>query len=136
MKKKRCMKVVRAKRNYELAQGNSYESRQKYLEELGFSSYADYRLSDLWKEVRAKVFKQFGNQCQLCGEPATEAHHNRYHKNDLIGKRIKFIKPLCRRCHQSIEFDDRGFKRPVDRVHKEFKLLRRARKREVERVNP
>lgn len=84
--------------------GRSYASRNYILKMLGFASYKEYLASDLWKSVRKKVYAAKGKNCYLCGKPATELHHNRYHKNDLIGKKLKYIHPICRGCHEDIEF--------------------------------
>lgn len=94
----------------ELRDGGNYQSRYHYLTELGFGSYQQYLASDLWKKIRARVYRVKGKDCYLCGSPATELHHNRYHRNDLLGKRLKYIHPLCRTCHEEIEFKADGRK--------------------------
>lgn len=110
--------------------GMSYQTRAMALREIGFASYAEYLASDLWKSIRAKVYAIAGHDCCLCGKPATELHHNRYHRNDLLGKRLRFIKPICRSCHEGIEFDE-GKKVGVDQAKKAFGRKRRALKKEL-----
>lgn len=111
--------------------GGSYSSRNRFLMELGFTSYRQYLESDLWKEVKAEVFKRKGRYCLLCGCPASEVHHNRYHKNDLDGSKIKFLIPICRGCHLSLEFsgDDKRTLRDASGVYlarqREIKSQRR-----------
>lgn len=85
--------------------GEDYKSRAVGLRAIGFASYREYLRSDLWKEIRSKVYAAKGRECYLCGEPATQLHHNRYHKNDLLGKKIRFINPVCDPCHEAIEFE-------------------------------
>lgn len=89
----------------ELQSGESYEARNIFLRQLKFKDYKSYLKSRLWKKVRGKVFKKKGCACEICGNYATEIHHSRYHKNDLLGRNLKFLHPLCRDCHYSIEFD-------------------------------
>lgn len=84
---------------------NRYAQRDKVLLEMGFSSYREYLDSKLWKSIRARIFRV----CSICvcGEPATECHHRSYKRRYLEGRgRIhKYITPVCRKCHQQIEFE-------------------------------
>jgi hypothetical protein len=109
-----------------LAKGRDYRSRNAILRGLGFATYRDYLASDLWRTVRAAVFKVKGRACYLCGKPATELHHNRYHANDLTGKRLKFINPICRGCHEGIEFQG-GEKVTLKKAASTFRKRRRAK---------
>lgn len=104
--------------------GEDYSSRNANLRRMGFASYAAYLKSDLWKAVRVLVYKAKGRNCYLCGSEATVLHHNRYHENDLSGRRLRFISPICRRCHESVEFRD-GKKSTLAQAKSTF---RRARK--------
>lgn len=107
--------------------GQNYLSRWHNLKALGFKDYREYLASDLWREVRAKVFHAKGSICYLCPNPATELHHNRYHTNDLTGKRMKYIHPICRSCHERIEFVGVGQKAAVGQAKKSFKKLRKRK---------
>lgn len=111
------------------AKGGDYTSRNANLKRLGFACYRDYLASELWREVRKKVYAAKGRACYLCGQPATELHHNRYHKNDLVGKKLKFINPICRGCHQGIEFQE-GEKATLKQAAKAFRKTRRKRNKE------
>ena len=115
--------------------GTTYASRNLALKELGFDGYADYLASDLWKSIRVKVYAEFGRQCWACGAPATELHHLRYHRNDLLGKRLKYIKPTCRACHEGVEFRD-GKKTTVLQARHAFNRKRRHRTEEESQVTP
>lgn len=101
--------------------GKTYESRDYYLQLIGFNSYRDYLASDLWKKVRQKVFAIKGRKCHLCGAEATALHHHRYYLNELLGRRrgLKFIDPICGECHESIEFDG-GRKANMKNVRRAF----------------
>ena len=82
----------------------TYKGRQKALAQLGFESYAQYLASSRWTELRSQVLVYFGWKCFCCGGRATQVHHQRYHKNDLTGKRRKYLKAICGTCHDAIEF--------------------------------
>lgn len=103
--------------------GKSYMSRSMWLKQLGFGSYRNYLASSLWKEIRTRVYKAKGRICYLCGAPAEELHHNRYHRSDLRGKNLRFINPICRECHEAIEFVN-GKKQNVKEASRAFKKRR------------
>ena len=124
-KRQFCSKKCRSQRKGKKFKGEDYQSRQIALQDLGFSSYRDYLNSELWLEIRRKVYKAKGNACFLCGLPATELHHNRYHRNDLAGKKIKYINPICRECHTTIEFQKDGSKGTVQQAKKAFHKARK-----------
>lgn len=106
--------------------GRSYASRSRELKRIGFSSYRAYLASELWARIKARVYRDLGDACWLCGGRATQLHHNRYHKNDLLGRRTKFIKPICGACHESIEFTVDGEKRSVRGAARSFASRRKA----------
>jgi hypothetical protein len=83
----------------------TYSERNDVLRELGFDSYAEYLKSSLWRSIRLRVYGMKGDNCFLCNNLASQLHHRRYHKNDLIGKTIRYIHPVCEECHKKIEFD-------------------------------
>ena len=109
------------------AKGEDYGSRNANLRRMGFGSYAEYLASDLWREIRRKVFAAKGRACSLCNAPASQLHHNRYHTNDLKGKRLTFISPVCRSCHERIEFQG-GRKVGVMDAARAFRKQRRRQK--------
>lgn len=84
--------------------GRDYDSRDAELKSIGFANYREYLKSDLWRAIRRKVYALKGRVCHLCPNQADALHHNRYHKNDLLGKKLDFIHPICNRCHERIEF--------------------------------
>lgn len=104
--------------------GDSYRSRNLVLASMGFDTYAKYLASNLWREVREKVFAAKGRCCHLCSSPASELHHNRYSHADLTGKCIDFIDPICRACHDRIEFDRKGRKMDLNAVRSRYHNLR------------
>ena len=113
----------------------SYARRLKHLRSLGFKSYPEYLKSDLWKRVRARVFLEKGQNCSLCANEATQVHHNRYHRNDLIGKKLSFLVPICRRCHELIEHEN-GKKLKHCEVRRKYERLRKVAKIEVFTSSP
>ena len=84
---------------------NRYQQRDDVLKTIGFASYREYLASPLWQSIRRRLFAV----CKICpcGNEATEFHHRTYKKRYLLGrgKIHKFITPICRDCHQRIEFD-------------------------------
>jgi len=68
--------------------------------------------------------------CLICGQRASELHHNRYARRDLLGKTISEINPICHPCHREIEFDDGKTKQPVENARKKF--LELSKKEEPE----
>jgi cytochrome c553 len=105
--------------------GNDYASRQRNLKAMGFSTYAEYLASDLWKQVRARVFAAKGRRCVACSNPAEQVHHNRYHANDLSGKQIRYLVPVCRSCHEAAEFEG-GKKVTLRKAKKAINRMRKA----------
>jgi hypothetical protein len=110
--------------------GRTYESRAHVLRLLGFSSYQDYLSSELWKSVRERVFADKGRKCFMCGLAASQVHHNRYHRNDFLGKRTKYLNPVCGSCHVGIEFDGEK-KRTLKQAKVEFHRKRKTHLRAV-----
>lgn len=84
---------------------NRYQQRDAVLRTMGFSSYAEYLASPLWRSIRARLFKVC-DQCP-CGKKAEQAHHRTYKRRYLEGrgKIHKFITPICGECHEEIEFE-------------------------------
>ena len=80
-----------------------YRERNRILRALGFNSYSEYLGSEMWAQVKQKVWRE-GAKCVVCAGVATELHHRRYCKCDLEGLVTKHIVPICRDCHQRIEF--------------------------------
>lgn len=102
--------------------GRDYASRDFILRQMGFKSYRDYLKSDLWQKVRAQVFQEKGRICHCCGNPATSVHHNRYHRNDLTGKTLTFLFPICAICHDGVEFSKKKHKKmPLHHAKNELK---------------
>jgi len=101
----------------------SYRARDRKLKKLGFPSYAEYLASDLWKSIRARVFKRDGHKCRACGKPAANAHHYTYSRPGLAGLKIGTIWSLCRSCHKFIEFNQDGTKAHPREVKRRLKLL-------------
>lgn len=87
-----------------LESGEDYGSRNHTLKKLGFDTYKDYLKSNLWKKIRTKIMTRANHTCEICHSKATEVHHSRYHRNDLLGKTLKFLHVLCGDCHYNVEF--------------------------------
>lgn len=93
------------------AEAASYQGRAYWLASLGFASYAEYLASPLWQAARAKAMRRAKGQCCCCGGRASQVHHSRYHKNDLLGKTTKYLHAICGTCHHAAEFQWRTGKK-------------------------
>ncbi len=98
----------------------NYGSRIKVLMLLGFESYADYLESDLWKRVRTSAFALHGSFCELCHRRADLIHHLDYSHETLAGLNMDSLTPLCKPCHEAIEFQEDGSKRNLSESQKEY----------------
>ncbi len=87
----------------------AYSLRNRILKFNGFSSYAEYLKSDLWRGIRAVILSK-SPRCYLCNQRATQVHHNRYTYANLAGRSYKHLVSLCDICHISIEYRDDGLK--------------------------
>lgn len=103
--------------------GNCYETRKLNLKLIGFKTYPKYLKSDLWRSVRKRVYAVKGDICSLCPEPATALHHNRYHIDDLSGKTMEHIHPICDTCHEFIEFGKHGKKNSLQKARETFLIM-------------
>ena len=103
----------------------AYQQRNNVLLVMGFTSYAQYQRSDLWKGIRKRqLLKQ--PWCTGCGGKAWQVHHLRYDKLTMMGRCSKSLVSVCGRCHFSCEFDALGCKLCIDDVNKQLlKKLRR-----------
>ena len=82
----------------------TYYERNQFLRSLGYSSYHDYRQSLRWAQIRARIMPH-GTKCHTCQFPATEVHHSPYSQENLSGKSLDGLFPLCFACHELIEKD-------------------------------
>jgi hypothetical protein len=92
----------KAKKNWD-----AYKARDKALKELGFKTYREYLLSDLWKSIR-NARLAMGDSCSCCDGKAEVVHHDTYYKKLLMGDEQSIKKdlyPLCNSCHYRVEFD-------------------------------
>lgn len=96
---------------------------------MGFKSYREYLESSLWATIRERVYRKCGRQCTLCEYQAEVLHHIGYSKETLLGSDLKSIVPLCRSCHEKVEFDGNGKKRTFVGAHTAYvRLLKKTKK--------
>jgi hypothetical protein len=88
----------------------SYAQRNSILTELGYPTYAVYLASPLWRAIRGRILFR-GVKCYCCGKKPNQVHHRKYTIENLAGKSMKHMVPICRKCHEGIEFNNRGGKR-------------------------
>lgn len=106
-----------------LEEADYYAGRDSILKKMGYSSYKEYLKSDLWKDIRARCMRINHGACSVCSNMATNIHHNRYTLETLDGVSLKELFPLCRPCHEKIEFKDDGTKRSMVGVQETLKLM-------------
>lgn len=90
------------------------QTRAESLAQLGFSSYREYLDSDLWRSIRASVFRAKGRMCCCCGKRATQIHHTYYSFRTLSGDPASLENsawPVCAKCHKKTHFkSDKEFR--------------------------
>lgn len=101
-----------------------YKARNEVLRSLGFASYADYLRSPLWASIRQRVLES-SRWCFVCGDLATQVHHQRYCRKDLTGKSLKKLVPVCATHHYRAEFRRHdGAKLSTRQANRKLKQLR------------
>ena len=102
----------------------TYAERNSVLRGLGYPSYAAYLASDLWREVRARAYREIGSVCKLCARPAQVVHHLSYSQEVLTGRDIRSgLAPLCNRCHERVERTPEGRKRSLRGAQEQYERL-------------
>jgi hypothetical protein len=86
--------------------GMTYNERNAFLAIRGYTSYQGYLASPLWKFIRRRVFDEKGSSCYLCTKSAHMIHHERYTEDNLVGRSLQWMRPICRGCHDKIEVCD------------------------------
>ena len=107
--------------------GYSYYSRNQWLYRMGYNSYKQYLKTSKWQKIRLRVAEMFNNQCAVCQSTGHVVHHDRYHKDDLLGKTTDYLYLVCNDCHLKIEFNENGRKNTMeqarDTFHQMMKLI-------------
>lgn len=115
--------VTKKKKRVNSPNLHGYQRRTESLAMLGFTSYADYLRSDLWKKIRARVLRLNRGACRSCSNPATEVHHRHYSIDVMSGEDIRSLAAVCRNCHKTSEFHE-GTKTKLGTANKRLKDLR------------
>lgn len=106
--------------------GATYRERDDILRRMGYASYSIYLESLVWYGIRRRVLNR-QKTCRLCGKKANQVHHREYTEDNLSGKSLVGLLSICRKCHEFVELERSGFKRPQDEVERlVVKLLARA----------
>jgi hypothetical protein len=80
-----------------------YHNRNQELRMVGWEDYKKYLESDIWKRIREREFK-CARVCEICRGSATQLHHWSYEIEVMMGSIPEHLIPLCRNCHERIEF--------------------------------
>jgi 5-methylcytosine-specific restriction endonuclease McrA len=75
-----------------------YDLRDRLVRDLGLNSYDAYRLSEGYRQRRAKALDASGGICEHCNERnPLEVHHRTYER---LGNEMPWdLIALCRTCH-------------------------------------
>lgn len=103
-----------------------YESRRLVLSSLGYASYQEYLDSDDWKAIKGKVLRR-DPFCFGCGGRAWQVHHMAYSFEVLLGTRTSMLVPICRECHEKIEFRGKEKRTVVEANEQLFLISNRPR---------
>jgi hypothetical protein len=125
----RCIQGVQGTHHSEERYMNTYTYRNCLLRKLGYDSYEQYLQSTKWAWIRNRAYLYHGRLCLLCSAPATQIHHLGYGWEVLVGLNVKPLAPVCRPCHDKVEFRPDGSKRTLIESQGEYmRLLEEARK--------
>lgn len=90
-----------------------YDARRHVLLSMGFSTYKEYLLSNLWASIRAKVLLDCPG-CRVClDKKAVVVHHRSYAKDVMEGNDLEPLISMCMGCHKKIEITSAGHKRTI-----------------------
>lgn len=100
----------------------NYSARDKILSELGFVNYATYLTSPTWFRIRQQVLAAFPF-CD-CGANSEQVHHAEYTRKNLTGENLAHMRGICAACHERLERNADGTKRPPAAITKiEYRRL-------------
>lgn len=111
---------------------SAYTLRDEALETMGYYCYQDYLESSDWKRIRKQVLKDA--TCVGCGNSPTQVHHEKYTLQNLAGTTLDGMKPICRSCHEHIEFGNRKAKVSLKQANFRLNKLIRTRKKLIEKT--
>lgn len=121
------MSKLKLETKHEINRMRVYRERNRVLLSMGFKSYKEYLASPLWISIR-NGFLEDNKVCFGCGGDATEVHHRCYTKKVLSGRGRNHMYPVCRSCHERIEFRDRdGMKLSPRQATNKLKQIARRR---------
>ena len=90
----------------------AYAHRDIILRQIGFNSYKEYLISNLWLSIRKRALERDKYTCVSCGSAANQVHHKKYSKRILLGgkRTLKHMWSVCGSCHKQCEFSQDGQK--------------------------
>lgn len=113
----------------------TYEQRNILLRELGFRTYSVYLNSRIWYAIRNSAYRIHGRTCRLCPRRAITIHHLSYTRAVLLGQDLSLLAPLCRYCHDQVEFSTDGRKRTLTSSQRHYYKLLSARISHLKRIS-
>ena len=101
---------------------------KRFWARFGCKDYNEYLKSDLWASIRDRVFKTKGSKCICCDNKACTIHHKSYNRAALEGTKLRNLVPICKSCHEDIEFSN-GQKNGLSEANQKLKLKIEEHKR-------
>ena len=111
----------------------SLRERTKACRDLGFWTYRIYLDSGFWRQLRKRVLERDGYACRSCGGRATQVHHVSYSRAVILGNDIGPLVSVCRPCHEAVEFDSKGKKRPFRKKARVWRVMDRPEVGDLDR---
>jgi hypothetical protein len=105
---------------------NIYQQRDDLLRRLFGQTYQEYLASLLWDKIRTEIMRRAAGRCHLCHNVATQVHHSKYTRENLLGTNLKGLNAICATCHRGIEIKDDGTKRTPEEVAAVLAICRKA----------
>ena len=83
----------------------SFRERDEHIKRIGFPDYGTYLKTELWSSIRGRVLRASGGQCCGCENRASEVHHSEYTIDNILGKSLEGLHPVCSDCHELIHLN-------------------------------
>ena len=109
---------------YTKERGNTYQSRNAILKQMGFADYSAYRQSNLWNDIKLRLWQTKGRLCDICRGQADTIPHRSYGLPTLTGETLDYLVPICCECHERVEFTESGYKRTHEQAETVYQQMK------------
>jgi len=105
-------------------------TRQTLIEELGFDTFEQFEDSTLWQQIENKVLQK-KNRCRFCEYKAHTMIYMVYTRDNIKGKSLYGIHPICKYCNERLIYTDDGHKRSEENI---MRVIVKALKKGIHRI--